>query len=745
MLDLVQRKPQFTIGPFGFLPVKKWLHSADLMTVSTAEFPPVKPGKNFMTSNYVVAKLQANEILAVTDIGFLFVPDMQVRVKSSNQLFGPVAQDRTTSFYQCNACGVVEIEVISTNPEKLKSLFFRNVEWKSRNFEINGCMELKKTDKNLLLAVLFFVYCSVFWFGTLHLDLSRDMRQAFAIVNGTELPMNGQLLGGRFRLGPIWYYLLAALVWLFKGWLPIVMALAALAGTQVFFAYLLGKEMQGRQAGMVFAALVVFPSWAFYEQMFPTHVILVPALVMVAMVAAVRFAKNGKQKYLLVQGLAFSLAIHAHPTAAIAVLPLLYFNARGFFAFQCCWLAVVAALLLFLLPFSPMIAFQMQSGFAMADQVFAHALGTAETKNWSAVYLLPLRVLEGVFYVSEMLHGGRLLAGVLVLVAGVFFWVVAAARKKAFANIRKIAFDYKNTIFYAALVFLQSALLVLLSSGHAYYHTATLRLFVLAGLALVLCRVLAGIGIGKYFVAALLGATVFSNVLLLYNAARWAENGALPVNLYPLADVSAKPSLKVWLPAVAAGHVPEVQQWLCTEDFDFLHGSLASHLIYNYLIESNFGCPGKKMAVGKSPEAVQPARSFVGVPRQTGAKLKNRNFVSVGSMHVYPVLKALGPAFVSNPSVGAYPPYLNAAQHQQAARSVVQVDLQQGNVLSVTNLAHDYLQTADVLVRTKSGKTLRPLATDMQTALYQCIDCGLQKIEIIFDKNLEDRMDIVIF
>lgn len=606
-------------------------------------------------------------------------------------------------------------------------------------------MELKKTHKNLLLAVLFFLYCSVFWFGTLHLDLSRDMRQAFAIVNGTELPMNGQLLGGRFRLGPVWYYLLAALVWLFKGWLPIVMALAALAGTQVFLAYLLGKEVQSKQAGMVFAALGVFPSWTFYEQMFPTHVILVPALVMLAMVAAVRFAKNGKQKYLLVQGLAFSLAIHAHPTALIAVLPLLYFNTKGFFAFQRRWWAVAAALLLFALPFSPMVAYQMQSGFSMADQVFAHVLGAGEAKNWSGIYLLPLRVLDGVFYISEMLRGGRMLVWALVFVAGVFFWVAATETKKFFTNAVKIVLDYKNTILYAVLALLQSAMLVLLSLGHAYYHTATLRLFVLAGLVMVLCRALAGIRIGKYFVAALLGATVFSNLLLLYNAGRWAEGGALPVNLYPLADVSAKPSLKIWLPAVAAGQVPEVQQWLCTEDFDFLHGSLASHLIYNYSIESGFGCPGKKMAVGKSPEVLQPVRSFIGVPRQTGEKVEKKNFVSVGSMHVYLVLQTLGPAFVSDPSAGAYPPYLNATQQQQAIRSVVRVDLQKGNVLAVTNLAHDYLQAADVLVRTESGETLRPLVTDMQTALYQCLDCGLQKLKVIFDKNLENRIDIVVF
>lgn len=605
-------------------------------------------------------------------------------------------------------------------------------------------MKLKKINNNLLLLVLFFGYCSVFWFGTLHLDLSRDMRQAFAIVNGTELPMNGQLLGGRFRLGPVWYYLLAVLVWLFKGWLPIAMALAALAGTQVFFAYLLGKEIQDKQAGRVLAALVVFPSWAFYEQMFPTHVIFVPALVMLAMLAAVRFAKNGKQKYLLVQGLAFSLAIHAHPTALLAGLPLLYFNARGFLSFQCSLLAVAAALLLFFLPFSPMVVYQLKSDFSMAGQLFAHARGAAEAKNWAGIYLLPLLVMDGVFYISGVMHWGRMLVWMMVFVGAVFFLVAATAREKFFINTKKILSDCKNKTVFMVLLFLQSAMLVMISSGHAYYHTATLRLFILGGLAIALSKVFDGISTGKYFFSALLAATILSNVLVLYNAGRWAEKGILPVNLYPLADVFVKPSQKVGLPAVAAVHVPQVQQWLCTKDFDFLHGSLASHLIYNYSIESNFGCPGKKMAVGKSPEAFQPGRSFLGIPRQTGEKVKNKDFVSVGSMHVYPVLQALGPAFVSDSSVGAYPPYLNAAPAQNG-QSVVQVDLQQGNVLAVTNLSHDYLQMEKIQVQTESGKVLHPLATDMQTTIYQCLDCSPKKVEIIFDKNLEDRIDIVVF
>lgn len=87
---------------------------------------------------------------------------------------------------------------------------------------------------------------------------------------------------------------------------------------------------------------------------------------------------------------------------------------------------------------------------------------------------------------------------------------------------------------------------------------------------------------------------------------------------------------------------------------------------------------------------------------------------------------------------------LNAAPAQNG-RSVVQLDLQPGHVLAVTNLSHDYLQAEKIQVQTQSGKALHPLATDMQTAIYQCLDCSPQKVEIIFDKNLEDRMDIVVF
>lgn len=603
----------------------------------------------------------------------------------------------------------------------------------------------QKIARNTVLGGLFLSWVLIFLFSTMHLDLSRDVRQAFAIVQGTELPLNGQLLGGQFRLGPIWYYLLAALLWLLRDWLWMVMFLAAMAGSQVIFAYLLGKELQSRRAGIILAALVVLPSWGFYEQLFPTHVLFAPALTMAAMVAAIRYAKGGKEKYLLLQGLAFSLAIHAHPTVLVALPALLYFNFKGFFAFGCSFAALVMALFFFLLPFVPMIVYQLKSDAFVVGQFFSYAGSATEAKDWSKIYSLPFSVGGGLFYLSTVLPWGELLLWSVGFVAAVFAWAVFADKNKCAANAKKMLVNGKAWLIFGVLLLAQSAILVLLSSGHAYYYTATLRIFLFTCLAVALAKILADTNTEKCFIAALAVATLFCNALLFYGAAQWAGQGALPLNFFPLADVSAKPSEKIWLPAISSFHEAEVQRWLCTAPYHSLHGSLASHLIYNYSIEAKFGCPEKKMAVGKNSAHTNFSMSYLALPKKTGEKIEKKDSFQVGSMRIYPMLKVLGPASIPDPSVGIYPPALAAAKAGEGVNIVVSVNLNQGDVLAVTDLSQDYLKTFKVSVQEDKGGEIIPLVLDMQTRIYQCPQCGVWKLKVIFDASMKDRLDMVVF
>ena len=604
-------------------------------------------------------------------------------------------------------------------------------------------MQTKKTFRNILLWIFFCFYISLFLFSTMHLDLSRDVQQAFRIVNREDFPLNGQILGGRFRLGPVWYYFLAIILWLFKGWLSMVMVLATLAGTQVFFAYLLGKELQDRQAGMIFSALVLFPSWCFFEQMFPTHVIFVPALTMVVMISAARYAKNGNSKYIAIQAFAFSLALHAHPTALIVVVPALYFNFFGYRCFGCNRSVLLLAALLLLLPFSPMLFYQIKEGFPLMEQVMLHAEGATQEKNWSKIYSLPLSVLSGFNYISSLLRWRNFLFWFYAF-AGVVLILLILFNTSSKKNSKKIFFNIKINLIFLLMLFMQSGLLILLSSGHAYYYTSTLRLFIFASISVAISKVFSETNSGKYFFAVLMAATLFSNALIVHSAARWASEGILPVNIFPLADVSAKKSLRVWLPSVAAVHEISVEKWLCSNNFSSLHGSLGSHLIYNYAIESYFSCKNKEFIAGSNISTSELKPSYIGISGYLGRHVIGKIPIQVGSMHIYAVSQSFGTAFIPHPSDGTYPPYFDMSDRQKDLISV-KVFLKKGEVLALTNFSHDYLQISKIIVQTEDGRELNPLAFDMQTKIYQCSKCDKLELKIIFESNMKDRVDILIF
>lgn len=606
-------------------------------------------------------------------------------------------------------------------------------------------MNYIKYKKNTVLCIFYIFYISVFLFGTMHLDLSRDIRQALDIIGGDSLPLNGQLFGGRFRLGPAWYYFLAALVLVFDSWLCIVMAMAAVSGLQIFIAYLLGKELAGRPAGVLLSALMVFPSWGFFEQLMPTHFIFVLALVMAFFIGAIRYKNKGKVKYLYLQALAFSLALHAHPTALVAFLPAMYFNVHGLIRYGIKTTSLLVIVLLFLLPFSPMLVDQAQSGFPLTDQIFSHTLNAPEKRNWSKVYTLPWSVLLGGNYIPGLVmdRGGLLLP---YLIAVATFILLALSNIKVFAkNTMAIMLDIKSGMVFWVLLFAQSAVLVFLSSGHAYYYGSAYRLFILASITIFLTRLTSGARFGQYFIESVILSTCLSGMMLLYGVASWSAQGVFPVNFFPLADISASSSEKILVPTLTAINERKIQAWLCEERFSALHGSLASHLIYSYAVPVYFGCPDKKMIIGSDIGGNGNIyhQAYVGVSEYLGRHVQGKNHARVGGMRIYPASRSWGAAYLPGPAVEIYPPFLAPADAGE--NGVTQIALKDGDVLAITDLSQNYIANSKVVVQTLEGEDFLPIATDAQTKIYGCKDCNELNLKIIFNSNVKDRIDVVVF
>lgn len=81
-------------------------------------------------------------------------------------------------------------------------------------------------------------------------------------------------------------------------------------------AYLVGKALYSRRAGMLWAGLLLVPSWSTFESLFPQHTQWTATFTLATIVAALRFKRTARPRYFLGPVLARSLAVHAHPSAA---------------------------------------------------------------------------------------------------------------------------------------------------------------------------------------------------------------------------------------------------------------------------------------------------------------------------------------------------------------------------------------------------------------------------------------------
>ena len=615
-------------------------------------------------------------------------------------------------------------------------------------------MNYTKLSKNILLFVLFVAYIAFFFFSIVHLDFSRDVRKAFDIVNGVDFPLNGQIFGGKLRLGPMWYYFLAFLVWIFNDWLHLVIAMAAISGTQIFFAYILGKDFANKQVGLILAALLLFPSWGFFEQLLPTHVLFTPLLIIIFYIGTIRYKNKGKIKYLYIQSLAFSLALHAHPTALVAIIPSLYFNIKGFKKFGCKTHSLFIAALLFTLPFSPMLWDQAKHGFPLLEQILSHTASTSvsvsENKEWSKIYTLPFAALLGGNYISELMDGVIKPLHFYAIVVFVFLLLIAVDAKVVVKNII-LETKYVGIIaWFFILLFGQTLILIFLSSMQSYYYVTSLKLFILMTASVAVEKIINGTRLSKYFIASLFLATFCSSVALVHYAALWSQQGMMPINFFPLIDISTKKSEGILNPIVTTVHVHDLQNWLCKEESLSLHGLLANYLIYNYTLESYFGCPGKNFNIGfngNQRDGVNADhRRYIGISDYLAKNIKNKNSVRVGAMHIYPVSRALGTAAFANPSVQNYPLYSTFSQNDSQSSDVKIVALlNQQDLLAVTDFSRNYSTDSAVVVQTIQGKKLKPIAADGQTKIYQCENCPSLELKIIFSSKIKDRIDVVVF
>ncbi len=166
------------------------------------------------------------------------------------------------------------------------------------------------------------------------IDLARDVTEGFAILDGLTPPRQGPEIGGRFHLGPWWFYLVAAVLAVVPSLTAYTIAMGALASLKFALAAWVGVLLGGARLATALIAAVALPGVTAYQFFGVTHTNFVEVFLWLSLAALLalrsrRLRQDVGQSFLRPSGglwvalsaLAFCLALHAHPTA-LAALPL---------------------------------------------------------------------------------------------------------------------------------------------------------------------------------------------------------------------------------------------------------------------------------------------------------------------------------------------------------------------------------------------------------------------------------------
>ena len=227
----------------------------------------------------------------------------------------------------------------------------------------------------LLLLPLTLILAIGYPFSVVTIDTGRDWARAYQIASGQAFPLQGPVLKGVLHFGPLWFYLMGLLLYVGKTVTVTSFLLGILVASKFWLAYLTGKAILDHRYGLLWACALALPAWNYMGQITFTHVNFVEAATLWVIYSLVRYVQSSEGGWLAMALLAFSLALHAHPSTAplgllIAIAWIHQWPTRG----QAHWRWLLLGLFLFLLPFLPYLVFQYLHGWPD----FANALGYAE-------------------------------------------------------------------------------------------------------------------------------------------------------------------------------------------------------------------------------------------------------------------------------------------------------------------------------------------------------------------------------
>lgn len=218
---------------------------------------------------------------------------------------------------------------------------------------------MKKSTANpafvfALVALLMALMTLAAPFGSPYIDTARDVHAAWRIATGAGWPLLGPAIGYFTYLGPVWFYLLAAPVWLTSSYTGTALFVALIGSLKFPLAFYLGSRWLDWRLGLLWAGLLAWPGLWMYSLFTFSHFSVVETAVLVFALLAWLDWQRPTVPRAFATGIAFGLMLHAHPTTLLfgIILPVLWWRRGTRRAFRAIAYTVGCAVLLLPLAFA---------------------------------------------------------------------------------------------------------------------------------------------------------------------------------------------------------------------------------------------------------------------------------------------------------------------------------------------------------------------------------------------------------
>lgn len=452
----------------------------------------------------------------------------------------------------------------------------------------------------LLLLVLMALHVALFGFATLVTDSGRDLANAWAVGHGGPYPVYGPGLFGHWKLGPVWFWILALPLRLSGNMVATAVFVGILAAAKIPLAYALGRRLVDARLGLIAAALIALPGWDSVGTLVIAHTSVVESAMLATLWLALLAWQERRPAPVLGASLMLALALHAHPTALLAAPAVAFALWRAVLAPRR-WGWLAACIAAFVLPFLPALLAEMQSGWPQATATLSYLdqshpgarLARLPQVLWALIaggawfaarFLLPAPAASLWWLAHGALLGVAMLGGVRLVLNRFDTGIAGAATRRWFLVL------LPSTL--AAVVFI-----VLLRDATPTWMVYSLAPFGVFLLALGWHGLLRDRRGAMWVIALLVLASIGTNIGLLQQRLAWEQAGRVLLPGGSIGDITSwRTAPTIYSPWLSVRQFDALAREACAVPGRLvLHGELAMAFDFSQGVAARLQCTPERL------------------------------------------------------------------------------------------------------------------------------------------------------